>query len=166
MRQYVADGRLDLAAYGIELERWVERLSSIRNAEDSALLTPAGSQRVAILRLRVLFSNLVARECSELLKKLRAGLGVAPGLAKLRLARKRELGSHLLNQLLKLAAPLADVIVSRTYRCYLDNDAHVMGERIAYDLKQLGERRRCSNRRLPAKALDPVAEAWQIQGQR
>lgn len=133
MRQYVADGRLDCAAYGVKLEPWVERLSSIRNAEDSALLTPAGSQRVAILRLRVLFSNLAARECSELLKKLRAGLGVAPSLAELRLARKRELGSHLLNQLLEPAAPLADVLVSRAYRRYLDHYAHVMGERIAHD---------------------------------
>jgi len=166
MRQYIADGRLDFAAYGIELERWVERLSSIRNAEDSVLLTPAGSQRVAILRLRVLFANLVARECSKLLKKLRAGLGVATSLAELRLARKRELWSHLLNELLELAAPLADVLISRTYRRYLHNDSHVMGERIANDLEQLDKRRRCSNRRLPAKALDPVVETWQIEGQR
>ncbi len=166
MRQYVADGRLDPSAYGIELERWVERLSSIRNAEHSALLTPAGSQRVAILCLRVLFSNLIARECSELLKKLRPGLGIAPNLAELRLGRKRELGSHLLNQLLKLAAPLADVLVSRTHRRYLNHYAHVMGQRVAHDLEQLDKRRRCSNRRLPAKALDPVAETWQINGQR
>lgn len=90
---------------------------------------------MAILRLGVLFANLVARECSKLLKQLRAGLGIATSLAELRLARQRELWSHLLNELLELAAPLADVLISRTDRRYLHNDSHVMGERIANDLE-------------------------------
>jgi hypothetical protein len=133
--QYVADRRLDLAAYSIELECWIERLSSIWNTKDSALLSPARSERVAILSLRVLLSNLIARESSELLKKLRTRLGIASSLAQLRLARKRELRGHLLNQLLKLVAPVVDVLVSWTYRRYLNDYAHVMGERIAHDLE-------------------------------
>lgn len=119
---------------------------------------------MTVLRLRVLFSDLIAGQRAELLNELRACLGVASNLAELRLRRKRKLRCHLLNHPLELTSPLANSLVSRSDRRDLHDYAHVVGGCVAHDPDHLGEGGRGRNSLLASEALDQAVEIRQVNG--